>query len=339
MIKVMPDIQPPSSSGSLNVMNSAINDMGEQTILDILLTDHTISLEQYENVKVKRASTGQTVESILSSQHIVSNEKLIEAKATLLGIPYIALSQTAFSPQALSFISRVVVERFNLVPFAYDEKTKTLSVAMSNPVDLDALQFIRQKTGLIIKAYAANPDDVKTAINTQYRQELVGEVGKAIKQTEEFIPKTKTVDSKQIAEIITEAPIAKIVSTILEYAVNSRASDVHIEPLEDRMRVRYRIDGILYDRLTLPKSVQEAVISRIKILSEMKIDEHRSPQDGRFNFKVADKEVDLRISVLPTVHGEKIVMRLLRKSGGIPSLVELGLGGIALKNLETDRKS
>ena len=111
----------------------------------------------------------------------------------------------------------------------------------------------------------------------------------------------------------------------MEYAVTSRASDIHIEPQEDRVRVRYRIDGILYDRLSLPKSVQEAVISRIKILSEMKIDEHRTPQDGRFNFKIEDKEVDLRISVLPTSFGEKIVMRLLRKSGGVPTLQELGL--------------
>ncbi|MDP3244076.1 MAG: GspE/PulE family protein, partial [bacterium] len=125
------------------------------------------------------------------------------------------------------------------------------------------------------------------------------------------------------------------VSTILEYAVTSRASDVHIEPQEERIRVRYRIDGILYDKLSLPKSVQDAVISRIKILSEMKIDEHRTPQDGRFNFKVEDKEVDLRISVLPTTFGEKIVMRLLRKSGGVPSLEELGLNGSSLRNLET----
>ena len=164
---------------------------------------------------------------------------------------------------------------------------------------------------------------------------MVGEVGEALKETED-LKKLKTVDSTQIAQIIKEAPIAKIVSTILEYAVKSRASDVHIEPQDERVRVRYRIDGILYDRLSLPKSVQESVISRIKILSEMKIDEHRTPQDGRFNFKVEDKEVDLRISVLPAAHGEKVVMRLLRKSGGIPTLPELGLMGTALRNLETN---
>ncbi|MCL4354615.1 GspE/PulE family protein, partial [Patescibacteria group bacterium] len=195
--------------------------------------------------------------------------------------------------------------------------------------------FVSQKTGLTLKTFASSSKEVQKAINEQYRQEIVGQVGDALKETEEY-SHTKTIDSTKIGDIIKEAPIAKIVATILEYAVTSRASDIHIEPQEDRVRVRYRIDGILYDRLSLPKSVQEAVISRIKILSEMKIDEHRSPQDGRFNFKVEDKEVDLRISVLPTSFGEKIVMRLLRKSGGVPTLPELGLAGTALKNLESN---
>ncbi|MDP3726718.1 MAG: ATPase, T2SS/T4P/T4SS family, partial [bacterium] len=306
---------------------------GPQTIADILLSEHHITQPQYDEIKVKSASQGKSAESIIELENLVPQEKLAEAKARLLGIPFIALGNTSFSPQALSFIPRAVAERFALVPFLYDEKTKTLSVAMGNPVDLEAISFIQQKTGLTIKSFAAAPSEVTKAISLQYRQELVGEVGAALKETEE-LKKIKTVDSTQIAQIIKEAPIAKIVSTILEYAVTSRASDVHIEPQEDRVRVRYRIDGILYDRLSLPKSVQEAVISRIKILSEMKIDEHRTPQDGRFNFKVAENEVDLRISVLPTAHGEKIVMRLLRKSGGIPTLPELGLSGTALKSLE-----
>lgn len=305
-----------------------------QTVADILLSEHLLTQQQYEDLKVKSASQGKSVEIIIESENLVPQEKLAEAKARLLGIPYISLANTSFSPQALSFIPRAVAERFSLIPFLYDEKTKTLSVAMANPVDLEAISFIQQKTGLTIKSVAAAPSEVTKAISLQYRQELVSEVGAALKETEE-LKKIKTVDSTQIAQIIKEAPIAKIVSTILEYAVTSRASDVHIEPQEDRVRVRYRIDGILYDRLSLPKTVQEAVISRIKILSEMKIDEHRTPQDGRFNFKVAENEVDLRISVLPAAHGEKIVMRLLRKSGGIPTLPELGLAGTALKNLET----
>ena len=313
-------------------LSQSIN--SNQTLSDILLSDKLISKAQYDDIKVKSASKDISEESIIESLNILSPEKFAEEKAKLLNIPFVSLDNISFSPQALGFVPRVVAERFSLIPFSYDEKTKTLSVAMSNPVDLEAVTFVREKTGQNIKAFAASVPEVQRAINQQYRQEIVGEVGEALKETETQ-NKIKTVNATQISEIIKEAPIAKIVSTILEYAVTSRASDVHIEPQEDRVRVRYRIDGILYDKLSLPKSVQEAVISRIKILSEMKIDEHRTPQDGRFNFKVEDKEVDLRISVLPTTFGEKIVMRLLRKSGGVPSLEELGLNGSSLRNLET----
>ncbi len=305
-----------------------------KTLLDILLADNLITQAQYDNIKVKSASQGLTSASIIESMNIVDEKRLAQEKAKLLGVPFISLETTSFAPQALSLIPKAVVERFSLIPFLYDEKTRSLSIAMSNPVDLEALQFVAQKTGLTIKSFAASDAEVKKAISEQYSQEIVGEVGEALAETENY-KKTRTVDSKQIGEIIKEPPIAKIVSTILEYAVTSRASDVHIEPQEDRVRVRYRIDGILYDKLSLPKNVQDAVVSRIKILSEMKIDEHRTPQDGRFNFKVANEEVDLRISVLPTAHGEKIVMRLLRKTGGIPTLDDLGLNGSSLRNLET----
>jgi type IV pilus assembly protein PilB len=318
-----------------DTQNLSPQSLGEnQTLSDILLSEKQITKEQYDDVKVKSASKGVSEDTIIESLSIVTPDKLAEAKAKLLNIPFITLDASSFSPQALGYISRAVAERFELIPFAFDEKTQTLSVAMSNPVDLESVTFVREKTGLNIKTFASAPSDVEKAINEQYRQEIVGEVGAALRETEQE-GKVKTIDTSQIAQIIKEAPIAKIVSTILEYAVTSRASDIHIEPQEDRVRVRYRIDGILYDRLSLPKSVQEAVISRIKILSEMKIDEHRTPQDGRFNFKVEDKEVDLRISVLPTSFGEKIVMRLLRKSGGVPSLQDLGLSGASLRNLET----
>ncbi|MCL4354663.1 Flp pilus assembly complex ATPase component TadA [Patescibacteria group bacterium] len=306
-----------------------------QSVSDILLAQKLLTPQQYQEVKVKSATEGIPDADILESLSYVPEEKLAEAKAASLGIPYINLEATSFSPQALGLVPRAVVERFQLIPFMFDEKTKVLSVAMSNPVDLEAIAFVSQKTGLTLKTFASSSKEVQKAINEQYRQEIVGQVGDALKETEEY-SHTKTIDSTKIGDIIKEAPIAKIVATILEYAVTSRASDIHIEPQEDRVRVRYRIDGILYDRLSLPKSVQEAVISRIKILSEMKIDEHRSPQDGRFNFKVEDKEVDLRISVLPTSFGEKIVMRLLRKSGGVPTLPELGLSGTTLKNLESN---
>ncbi len=313
----------------------AIDNSGEGgSLIDVLRADGSITDDQYESIKVKSVTDGQSDVDILRSMNIVSDAKIAETQAQVLGIPYISLSTVSFSPQALSLLPRAVVERFSLIPFMYEEKEKTLSIAMANPIDLDALAFVRQKTGLTIKSFAADPQEVADAIDQQYSQELVGEVGEAIKETEEFTQQ-RTVDSKQIAQIIQEAPIAKIVSTILEYAVNSRSSDVHIEPLEDKVRVRYRIDGILYDKLSLPRNVHDALTSRIKILSALKIDEHRVPQDGRFNFKIDSQEVDIRVSILPTVRGEKIAMRLLHKSGGIPTLQDLGLNGIALKVLET----
>lgn len=330
-MRIMPD------SNGISVQTvpapNAMPVLPTQTVFDVLLAEHHLTSQQYEDVKLKSATQNLSPESVLQSLNIVDEHTLTEAKAKLLGVPFISLLQTTFSPDALSFVSRAVAERFSLIPFLYDDSLKTLSVAIANPADIEAIQFVGQKTGLRIKTFAAAKSDIDSAIQSQYRQEIISEVGQALKETEE-LNKPKTIDADKITEIIKDAPIAKIVSTILEYAVTSRASDIHIEPQEDRIRVRYRIDGILYDRLSLPKGVQEAVISRIKILSEMKIDEHRTPQDGRFNFSAGGSEVDLRISVLPTVFGEKVVMRLLRKSGGIPTLPELGLGGTALKNLE-----
>jgi type IV pilus assembly protein PilB len=279
----MPD---PNGSVASSVVSPSSSSQN-LTVADVLLSEHFLTQAQLDDLKLKSASQNQSIEILIDSLHLVSEEQLAEAKAKVLGIPYVSLAETTFSPIALNFISRPVAERFKLIPFLYDEKLRTLSVAMSNPVDLEASSFIQQKTGLTIKVFAAAPSEVAKAIGMQYRQELVGEVDEAVKETQDM--QQKTIDSKQISEIIKEAPIAKIVSTILEYAVTSRSSDVHIEPQEDRVRVRYRIDGILYDRLSLPKAVQEAVISRIKILAELKIDEHRSPQDGRFNFKVGDK--------------------------------------------------
>ncbi len=320
---VAPPVQTPTSL-----------DQEDLSLLDALVVDGSLNQAQVADIKMKSAIQGKSVETVLSELKILPEAKIIEGKARILGVPYVSLATTSFSPQAISVLPRAVVERFSLIPFFYDEQGQTVSIAMANPVDLDAIEFVRQKTGLSVKAFAASPTEVKNAIDQQYRQELVGEVGAAIKETEEYTDRKKTVDSREIAQLIKEAPIAKIVSTILEFAVTSRSSDIHIEPQEDRVRVRYRIDGILYDKLSLPKNVQEALVSRIKILSDLKIDEHRSPQDGRFNFKVNTEEVDLRISILPTVNGEKIVMRLLRKSGGIPTLPELGLSGLALKRLE-----
>src|SRR3990167_9404954 len=312
--------------------NGAGQALEEKNIASILLAEKLIAPDQYDRLKTESVNRNISIDRALLDSKIVNDEKYYETRAKLIDTPYVSIATLPFSPEALTFIPRAVAERFNIIPFAYNKERNTLSVAMSDPLDLETVNFLKQKTNAMISTFQAVPADIKSAIQNQYAFGLVGEVKEALKETEQIV--VKTFDKESISQIIKEAPIAKIVSTILEYAIKSKASDVHLEPQEDRVRVRYRIDGILYERLSLQYQVREAVISRIKILSDMKIDEHRIPQDGRFNFKFGDEEVDLRVSTLPTSFGEKIVMRLLKKSGGVPTLPELGLRGTALRNLE-----
>jgi type IV pilus assembly protein PilB len=304
-----------------------------KTVTDIAFEEHLISPEQYSALKVESANQGIPLDQALLNNKFISDEQYYEVRAKLMNVPFVSMENLPSSPEALGFITKPLAERLHIIPFAYDKDRNSISIAMADPLDLDALNFIRQKTGASISVFQGIPQEITDAIQSQYSAGLVGEVKEALKETEQ-ISQVKTFDKESIANVIQDAPIAKIVATTLEYAMKSRASDIHIEPQEDRVRVRYRIDGILYERLSLPKGVQEAVTSRIKILSDLKIDEHRSPQDGRFNFKFGSQEVDLRVSVLPIAWGEKIVMRLLRKSGGVPTLNDLGLRGNALKNLE-----
>lgn len=317
---------------NLNGQNSSIK--SERNIADILQEERLITPEQHNQIIEEAGRRGTSIDKLILDLKIVNQEQYYEARAKLTNIPFVSVVSLPFSPESLSFIPKGVAQRFNVIPFSYDKAKLTLSVAMADPLDFEAINFIQQKTGLTVNVFQGIPSEISETIETQYSIGLIGEVKEALAETEK-ISAVKTFDKESIAKVIKEAPIAKIVSTILEYAIKSRASDIHMEPQEDRVRVRYRIDGILYERLSLPKGVQEAVVSRIKILSGLKIDEHRTPQDGRFNFKYADQEVDLRVSVLPTAFGEKIVMRLLKKSGGIPTLTDLGIRGTSQRALET----
>ena len=302
------------------------------SITKLLLTKKLLTPEQAEKVKLEFAASGRPEEEILKKLGGVEEKEIAKVKGELFNIPFVGLQEVGSAPEVLALVPKSVAERFNLIPFAISGDGKELSVAFANPWDLEAIEFIEAKAGKKIKVYLALAEDINRAINERYSQNLTTEVTAALKET--AVGQEKTLDITRDAEVIRREPIAKIVSTILEFAIRSRASDIHIEPSAEKTRIRYRIDGILHEKLVLPKSVHEALVSRIKVLTGMKIDEKRIPQDGRFNFKADGQEVDLRVSTLPTVHGEKIVMRLLKKSGGVPTLLELGLRGRALKNLE-----
>ena len=303
------------------------------TLADILVSLGALDQARAEQVKNAEIQSGSTQEDIIRKGSLVPESKLIQAKAQLYNIPYIDLSIAPVAPDALSTLSSEVAERFKVFPITVDRKEKVLTLAMSDPLDLSAIEFIEQKTGLGVKPVAAETEKIMDFIQTRYTTSLTQEVTEALKDVAPEKERTINLDANK-GGFIREEKIAEIVSHILDFAMKSRASDIHIEPQEKSTRVRYRIDGILTEKLTIPRELHDSLISRIKILGGMKIDERRLPQDGRFNFKEGGDEVDLRVSSLPTSWGEKIVMRLLKKSGGVPTLQELGLRGRGLKNLQ-----
>ncbi len=299
--------------------------------LNTLVENKVISQDQAQKFAVDALQQDVSIDQYLLTNSSIKPEDILEAKAFVLNVPWITSSLMPVTPQALALIPETVARQHHLIPFEINDKEKTLKVAMVDPFDVETIGFLQKKTNYRIMPVIALQEDIDKTIDIVYTQNLSPNISEALK---EFSPKVKTFEAENLSQLIKEAPIAKIVKTILEYAIKGRASDVHVEPQEERTRVRYRIDGMLQEKLSLPLTIHDSLVSRIKILSGMKIDERRAPQDGRFNFKMGEEEVDLRVSTLPVVNGEKVVMRLLKKTGGIPALSELGLRGPQLKRLE-----
>jgi type II secretory ATPase GspE/PulE/Tfp pilus assembly ATPase PilB-like protein len=301
-------------------------------LADILSSMGVLPKDRAEQVKMAEVQYGTRQEDIIRKQNLATNEDIVKAKATLYNIPYLDVASAPSSPEAMSILPQEVAEKFKVFPISADKQSKTLTLAMADPMDLSAIEFVERKTNLRVKPVASEEEKIMDTITTRYATSLSQEVTEALKDVAPDKKEAPKVNYK--IGFIREEKISEIVSHILEFAVKSRSSDIHIEPQEKSTRVRYRIDGILQEKLTIPRELHDSLTSRIKILCGMKIDEKRIPQDGRFNFKANDEDTDLRVSSLPTSWGEKIVMRLLKKTGGVPDLPELGLRGKAIKNLE-----
>jgi type IV pilus assembly protein PilB len=315
----------PDAAQNVNTPNP-----GTATIEDILLRQGVLTADQVSSLKLESINSGIPTEKIIVDHNLVPLDRLTAARAEVLKLPFVKLEGRGIRADILNLVPEPVANRYKLIPF--DRQGDELLVAMVDPLDLQVIQFVEKKSGLRIKPYLGMAEDITRAIRDQYAQSLTSDVTSAVREVSMATPKPK---DEEAPTIIREAPVANIVTQLLEYAVKTRSSDIHIEPLEDKTRVRFRIDGILYEKIILPKSIHDALISRIKILAILKIDEKRLPQDGRFTFSFGHEQVDLRISTVPTVYGEKVVMRLLPKSNVAPSLLELGLGGSSVKTLET----
>ncbi|MDR0955697.1 MAG: GspE/PulE family protein [Candidatus Nomurabacteria bacterium] len=287
-------------------------------------------LDEY---KAKAKTQKKPLLSLLLTDKIINEEQLTEATAKASGVPYVNLSMAHVSDNVLNLLPRDVAERFMAVPLGELDNSgavKRLAVAMLDANNVQAVDFLASVIKRPLKVYMASESGIQ-AILDQYKIEVDKGVKKALAQQEQGDKDSDNGAGKDIKVIAQDSPVSKILTELLEYAARVGASDIHIEPLEDMIKVRARIDGVLREVMRLPKSIQPALISRVKILSNLKIDEHRKPQDGQFTVMVGDQEVDLRIAISPVIWGEQIVIRLLDKSGSSFKLEEMGYTGRALR--------
>ena len=296
-----------------------------QEKLIALLIDEGLVVESIlRTAETAAATEGKPLLAILTEQNIVDDEMLTHAIAQVSGVPYVNLTTSIIDQNVLTLLPEDIAERFMAVPLA--EVQNRLAVAMIDANNVQAVDYLSSRIERPLKVFMASEAGVRHVLD-QYKTDL-----SSVDEAAEASQADAATDSdKDVKTIVQDSPISKALSTILEYAVKSRASDIHIEPLEAALKIRARVDGVLREIMQLPKSIEPALVSRIKILSNLKIDEHRIPQDGQFTVKVANKEVDLRIAISPVVWGEQVVIRLLDKSGNTFDIEEMGYAGRALR--------
>ena len=308
-----------------------------QQLKAFLLDAGLVTEEQFEKALKKAKSSKKKIGDILISEGLITQEQLIKLEAYILGIPFVNLEKEIVPPKILRYIPEPIARAHNIV--AFRKKGANLEVAMLDPEDLRTIEFIKKTANLKILPRLTTPAGIKNVLQ-QYQKSLETEFGEIIKKeagTIKSIKEEKEISEKEeLQKVAEELPVIRIVDTLLKHAILQRASDIHIEPLEKEVLVRYRIDGILHDAMVLPKQVSSGIVARVKVLSNLKLDEHRLPQDGRFKVETEDYRYSIRVSILPVYDGEKIVMRLLPESAKAISLEGLGLRGETLEKVQVN---
>lgn len=300
----------------------------QQKLEELLLQRGLVKAEQLARIHSRMQEEKRSFDEVLRDERILYPEQYAQVRSQVLEVPYLDLAQVKVNERAMRDISRQAAATYHF--YAFDEKDGKLQVAMMSPDDfqsLEAVKFIARKRGLMPEIFVASKESVDKLLGGA--AEIQAEIGSALRDFSQELAQTK-IDNrteKDIEKYIEEAPVTKVVAVIIRHAIEGSASDIHLEPTDKELRIRYRIDGQLHTSLILPKRVQAAVTSRVKILSNLKIDESRLPQDGRFSFTSESSSFDFRVSVMPTVYGEKVALRILDKTRGAPSFDELGLRG------------
>jgi type IV pilus assembly protein PilB len=293
-------------------------------LISLLVDEGLVSKNVLTEAEADSAQLEKPLLTLLTEQNIVNDELLTHAIAQISGVPYVNLTNSVIDQSILELLPEDVAERYMAVPLA--EVQNRLAVAMIDANNVQAVDYLASRIERPLKVFMASEVGIRHVLG-QYKTDLSSVDEAAIASQAEATQES----NKEVKTIVQDSPISKALSTILEYALKSRASDVHIEPLEGSLKIRCRVDGMLREIMQLPKSIEPALVSRIKILSNLKIDEHRTPQDGQFTVKIANKEVDLRIAVSPVIWGEQVVIRILDKSGNSFDIEEMGYAGRALR--------
>jgi len=294
--------------------------IGARKLLGEILIEHgLITPEQLQEALDIQANTKEKLGSILVGLDYLSEPNLMAVLEFQLGIPYVNIAKTPVDAQIAQLIPETLALRYKVLPVG--KRGSKLILAMSDPLNVFAIDDIRMATGIDITPVLAAESDIMMAI-----KQYLGVKESFDKMMEDYGPEVETIEQEDdFDELVEEGPIVKLVNSMIAQAVASRASDIHVEPQEKEVVIRYRIDGVLQKAMSSPRKTQAAILSRLKIMSNMDIAEKRVPQDGRIPMKVEGKEIDLRVSSLPTVHGEKIVMRILDKSGSLRPIDSLGM--------------
>ena len=307
----------------------------QKQLKEFILDSGLVSRADLERAQEEATATKADIGAVLVGKGLITDDEMRRLEAYVLGVPFVELKDEKIPFETLSLIPEPIARNHNIVAFKQTEGG--LEVAMLDTEDLEAIDFIRKKTRLRILPRLTDVESIKRAL-MQYQRSLKAEFGDLIEKETGSLKTIAEGGEKEVSEsdlkkLAEDLPVVRIVDALLKHAITQDASDIHIEPQENELLVRYRIDGILHDAMTLPKTAAASVTARIKVLSSMKLDEKRLPQDGRFKLDADGQKVSFRVSTLPTYFGEKTVMRLLREGGAGFTLEGLGFHGDGLEAL------
>ncbi len=311
-------------------------------LIEFLVRENKIKKEEAKKAREEIKKTGKETEEVILDKNILKESDLFKAKSKFLETPIREIKEEKFIPEALSFIPKESVQFYKMLPLSVDKDKGEMDIGMVYPEDArarEALNFLARQQKLAPNVFLITLSDFKDFFEKYHTPEK--EMEKALEKLEEDVKTETPVQAKGaqgLERLVEDAPIVKMTGVILREAVEGKASDIHIEPAKSNLRIRYRVDGVLYPSLFLPLKVHRGIVARIKILSNLKIDETRKPQDGRFSATIKGTKIDFRVSTFPTNFGEKVVLRVLNPEEGMKTLKELGLRWKNLTALENASK-